>query len=338
MSSLDSAIITCGSFSYRVLSNWAKWPDGWNVIEVTGVATDSRDRVFVFNRGDHPVAVFDPDGTFLFSWGEGLFKNPHGITIGPDDRVYLTDDHDHTVHKFTANGKRLWSLGKSGQPSDTGATSIDYRTIKYAGPPFHFPTNLALAPDSGWYVSDGYGNARVHKYSADGTLEFSWGEPGSERGQFKVPHGIAVDRNGVVYVADRENDRLQLFAPDGQFLMQWTEVVRPCEVAIDTAGLIYVAELGYRAGMWPGTTAPSPNAPGGRVSIFDSNANLLARFGGGQHPFEAGDFFAPHDIWIDSKGSFYVSEVVWSANGRKPPIGGSFHTLQKFERISGATR
>ena len=284
------------------------------------------------------MAVFDPDGTLLFSWGEGQFKNPHGIWIGPDDSVYLTDDHDHTVHKFTPDGKRLLSLGTSGRPSDTGATSIDYRTIRYAGPPFHFPTNLARAPDGDWYISDGYGNARVHKFSPDGALQFSWGEPGSGPGQFNVPHGIAVDRNGVVYVADRENDRLQLFAPDGQYLMQWTEIARPCEVAIDAMGHVYVAELGHRAGMWPGTTAPSPDSPGGRVSIFDSNGNLLARFGGGECPFDAGDFFAPHDIWVDSTGSFYVSEVVWSANGRKHSTDGSFHTLQKFEKISGATR
>lgn len=328
---------TSGQFSYRPIADWAKWPADWTVTEVTAVATDSRDRVFVFNRGDHPVAVFDPDGTLLFAWGEGLFKNPHGIWIGPDDSVYLTDDHDHSVHKFTPEGKRLLSLGKSGCPSDTGATSIDYRTIRHAGPPFHFPTNLAVAPNGDWYISDGYGNARVHKYSPEGTLQFSWGEPGSGPGQFHVPHGIAVDRHGTVFVADRENNRLQLFSQEGKFLSEWTDTARPCEVDIDDAGRIYVAELGYKAGMWPGTTAPSPDSTGGRVSIFDAGGKLLARFGGGDHPFEAGDFFAPHDIWVDSTGSFYVSEVVWSANGRKLPANGHFHTLQKFERIPGAT-
>lgn len=336
MSNAEPDTVFSESFTFRPNLHWAKWPRDWTVTEVTAVATDSRDRVFVFNRGDHPVAVFDPDGNLLSSWGEGLFKNPHGITIGPDDSVYLTDDHDHTVHKFTAEGKHLLSMGTSGRPSDTGATSIDYRTIRHAGPPFHFPTNLAVAPNGDWYISDGYGNARIHKFSPDGRLQFSWGQPGSGAGQFNVPHGIAIDRHGTVYVADRENSRLQLFSPEGEFQSEWTDIARPCEVAFDALDRVYVAELGYRAGMWPGTSAPSAESTGGRVSIFDPNGKLLARFGSGENPFAAGDFFAPHDIWVDSQGSFYVSEVVWSANGRKPPVGGQFHTLQKFEKVSGA--
>lgn len=328
-------LVGSGEFRYAANCDWAQWPDGWQVSEVTGVATDSRDRVFVFNRGDHPVAVFDPSGKLLFSWGEGLFVRPHGIWIGPDDAVYLTDDLDHTVHKFTAEGKRLWTLGTSGNPSETGATSVDYRTIRQAGPPFHYPTNLAPAPAGELYISDGYGNARIHKSSADGQLLLSWGAPGSGPGQFQVPHGIAVDSAGTVYVADRENSRLQLFSPAGEFLTEWTDVARPCDLVIDSAGRVYVAELGYRAGMWPGTVPPHANATGGRVSIFDSRGQLLSRFGGGDNPSEPGDFFAPHDIWLDSQGSLYVSEVVRSAAGGKKPVGRDYHTLQKFERAGG---
>ena len=337
MNTSEPKIVSSGGFTYRAVANWAQWPDDWTVSEVTGVATDSQDRVYVFNRGDHPVAVFDPSGTLLFSWGEGLFHRPHGIWIGPDDAVYCTDDLDHTVHKFTPDGQRLMTLGKSGVPSDTGATSIDYRTIRHGGPPFHFPTNLAVAPNGDWYIADGYGNARIHRFSPDGKLKSSWGEPGAGPGQFHVPHGIAVDRNGVVYVADRENCRLQLFSPEGTFLTEWTDIARPCELVIDELGQVYVAELGFRAGMWPGTTAPSPDSTGGRLSIFDSDGNLLARIGGGERPQEAGDFFAPHDIWRDSTGSLYLAEVVWSANGRQYPPQGRYHTLQKFELISGAT-
>ena len=322
-----------GEFRYLANSDWAQWPAGWQVSEVTGVASDSRDRVFVFNRGDHPVAVFDPDGQIVSSWGAGMFVRPHGIWIGPDDAVYLTDDLDHTVHKFTPDGERLWTLGTSGKPSDTGATSVDYRTIRQAGPPFHFPTNLAPAPSGELYISDGYGNARIHKYSADGRLLHSWGEPGSGPGQFHVPHGIAVDAAGTVYVADRENSRLQLFSPEGEFLTEWKDVARPCDLVIDEAGRVYVAELGYRAGMWPGTVPPHPGATGGRVSIFDSTGQLLSRFGGGESPSEPGDFFAPHDIWLDSQGSLYVSEVVRSAAGGKKPSGRDYHTLQKFTKV-----
>jgi DNA-binding beta-propeller fold protein YncE len=336
MNLLTPKIVSSGGFTYRAIADWAKWPADWTVSEVTAVATDSRDRVYVFNRGDHPVAVFDPDGTLLFSWGEGFFDRPHGIWIDQDDSVFCTDDLGHTVHKFTPEGKHLFSLGTKGVPSDTGATSIDYRTIRYSGPPFHFPTNLAPAPNGDFYVADGYGNARVHKYSSDGKLQFSWGEPGSGPGQFHVPHGIAVNRNGIVYVADRENSRIQLFSPEGQFLSEWTDIARPCQLVIDNEDRVYVAELGYRAGMWPGTTAPSPDSTGGRLSIFDGKGNVLARFGGGKLPQEPGDFFAPHDLWLDSKGNIYLAEVVWSANGRKYPEVGRYHTLQKFERMGGA--
>ena len=326
-----------GEFTYQADCDWAQWPADWQVSEVTAVATDSQDRVFVFNRGDHPVAVFDPGGKALFSWGAGLFVRPHGIWIGPDDAVYLTDDLDHTVHKFTPEGERLWTLGTSGKPSDTGATSTDFRTIRQAGPPFHYPTNLAPAPSGELYISDGYGNARIHKFSADGRLLLSWGEPGSEPGHFHVPHGIAVDAAGTVYVADRENSRLQLFSPEGKFLAQWTDVARPCEVAIDAGGNVCVAELGYLAGMWPGTSPPHANATGGRVSIFDSGGRLLARFGGGENPSEPGDFFAPHDIWLDSQGNLYVSEVVRSAAKGKRPEGRDYHTLQKFTKAKSRT-
>ena len=121
------------------------------------------------------------------------------------------------------------------QPSNTGATSIDFRSIKQAGPPFHFPTNLALSPTGDLYVSDGYGNARIHRFSPEGKLLHSWGAPGGGPGEFHVPHGIAIDRQGTVYVADRENSRIQLFTPDGQFLSEWTDVARPCEIFIDKA-------------------------------------------------------------------------------------------------------
>lgn len=323
-------------FHYHPIAHWARFPADWTVHEVTAVAIDSQDRVFVFNRGDHPVAVFDPDGNLLFSWGEGLFTRPHGITIGPDDAVYCTDDLGHTVRKFTTDGRLLLTLGTSGRPSDTGATSIDYRTITHAGPPFHYPTNVALDPAGEIYVSDGYGNARIHKFSPGGKLLHSWGEPGAGPGQFHVPHGIAVDASGNVWVADRENSRLQQFSPDGDFLTEWTGIARPCDLAFDAAGRVYVAELGYRAGTWPGTEPPHPGATGGRVSIFDSAGNLLARFGGGENPTKPGDFFAPHDIWLDSRGSFYVAEVVRSASGNRAakqrPVAGDYHTLQKFER------
>ena len=166
---MDSAMSVGDEPHFEACEGWGVLPDGWRFVEVAGVATDSHDRVFVFNRGDHPVIIFDRDGRFIDSWGENLFGRPHGITIGPDDAVYCTDDLDHTVKMFTPEGEPVGMLGKSGCPSDTGATSMDYRTICRAGPPFHYPTNLALAADGSMYIADGYGNACVHRYSPGGS-------------------------------------------------------------------------------------------------------------------------------------------------------------------------
>ena len=317
-------------WDFSANDRWAKLPEGWSWTEVSAMAVDSRDNVFVFNRGPHPMVVFDREGHFITAWGEGQFARPHGITIGPDDAVYCTDDLDHTVKKFTPEGRLLMTLGTSGRPSDTGATSVDYREIQRAGPPFNFPTNLALAPNGDLYIADGYGNARIHHFSPEGQLLHSWGEPGAGPGQFHVPHGIAVDARGTVYVADRENSRLQLFSPEGEFLTEWTDLARPCQVAFDRSGNVYIAELGYRAGMWPGTSPPTPAATGGRLSIWSPQGQLLTRWGGGENPTAAGDFFAPHDIRVDSHGDVYLAEVVWSAGARRGLVSPDCHTLQKF--------
>jgi DNA-binding beta-propeller fold protein YncE len=329
-----SSEVGTGSFSYTADPSWAQVPDGWDLVEVAAVTTDSRDRVFVFSRSPHPVIVFDPDGRFLFAWGEGIFARPHGIFVAPDDTVYCTDDLDQTVRQFTAEGRLIRTLGTSGQASDTGATSLDYRTIRRAGPPFHYPTNVALAPSGDLYVSDGYGNARVHRFAPDGRLLRSWGEPGGGPGQFHLPHGIAVSHDDTVFVADRENSRVQLFSPEGDFLDEWNDVARPCQVAVDSDGNVVVAELGFRVGIWPGNPPPPPGATGGRASIFDRGGKLLARWGGGDNPTAPGDFLAPHDVCIDSHGNLYFAEVVRSAlRGQLTP---GCHTLQKFIRRSAS--
>jgi DNA-binding beta-propeller fold protein YncE len=320
-----------GSFRFQVDESWARFPADGPDGEAIAVACDRHDRVYVFLRGPRPVQVFERLGTPVTTWGEGGFTRPHGIFIGPDETVYCTDDCGHTVRAFSPDGRLKLTLG-TGVPSETGATSIDYRTIKKAGPPFHYPTNLAVGPNGDLFVSDGYGNARIHRFSADGLLLRSWGEPGSGPGQFHVPHGIAVDRVGTVYVADRENSRIQLFTSDGSYLGAWTDVARPCQVFIDPAGWVYVAELGFRAGRWPGTGTAEPGATGGRISIFNAAGVLQARFGGGDNPCALGDFFAPHGLWVDSHGDLYVAEVTLSAGGRTGAVPGSCHSFQKFVR------
>ena len=316
-----------GEFVYEASDMWHHLPDEMTIGEAVGVATDSQDRVYVYDRGgSQPVMVFEPNGNYLHSWGAGQFVRPHGIWIGPDDSVYLTDDQDHTVRKFTTDGQLLLTLGVSGRASDSGVENSDYRTIQRPASPFNLPTNLALAPDGNMYVSDGYGNCCVHKFSANGEHLLSWGHPGDGPCEFQIPHGIAVDSSGQVVVADRENSRLQWFTADGQFIAQWTDVARPCNVVFDDDDNVYVAELGWHAG----TPDPRPDESGGRVSVFNRSGELQSRWGGGGDPYAAGDFAAPHDIWLDSRGDLYVGEVTISAAAKRGLVGEDCPSLQKF--------
>jgi len=320
------------AFTYDVVNPWPQPSPEVSWVEVTAVAVDRLDRVHVFARQPNQVFVFDRQGVLLHTWGAGRFVRPHGLAIDANGNFYCTDDLDHTVKVFEPDYQLKLTLGRSGQSSDTGATSIDYRTILRAGPPFHFPTNVATAGDGSIYVSDGYGNARIHHFSPQGELLRSWGEPGAGPGQFHVPHGIAVAPDGALLVADRENDRIQIFSPDGELTDIWPDIARPCQVACDASGNVYVAELGYRAGMWPGTSAPSSQATGGRVTILDSQGRRLGRFGGGEHPTAPGDFFAPHDVALNSHGDLFVAEVVYSAGGRRGFVPPDCHAIQMFMR------
>lgn len=313
-------------FQYEADSEWQQLPDGWDLVEAVGMATDSQDRVYVFNRGEHPLIVFDPDGSFVTAWGEGEFVRPHGIWIGRDDTLYLTDDCDHTIRRYTTEGMKLMTLGTSGLASDTGVTGSDYRTITQPGGPFNLPTNLAVAPDGMLFVTDGYGNCCVHKFDAEGKFLFSWGEPGDGPGQFHLPHGIGIGSDGRLFVADRENSRIQIFNSEGEFLDQWIDVARPCEVFLDSDDRVFVAELGWHAGL----PDPQPDRTGGRVSIFSSSGELLSRFGGGKDPYQPGDFVAPHDIWVDSHGDIYVGEVTMSAAVSRGLVKEDCPSLQKF--------
>ena len=320
-------VVGSGKFVYEADDSCVQVPAGLELGEAVGIAVDSQDRLFVFNRGGtQPVMVFDRDGAFVQMWGDALFVRPHGIFIGPDDSVYLTDDKDHTVRKFTPDGQLLMTLGTRGEASDTGVENSNYRTIQHPGPPFNLPTNLALAPDGRMYVSDGYGNCCVHTFSPGGELLNSWGAPGQGPGEFQIPHGIGVDQAGNVVVADRENSRLQWFTPEGEFLEQWTDVARPDNVFLDNDDNLYVAELGWHAG----TPDPRPDETGGRVSIFSRDGALLARWGGGRTPYAAGDFIAPHDIWLDSRGNVYVGEVTISAAVARGLVTEECPSLQKF--------
>ncbi len=300
-----------GKYTYELVDGWAKCPDGWSFIDVCGLSIDSQDRVYILSRSAHPVAVFDREGNLLTSWGEGFFKRAHGTCVGPDGSVYCTDDGNHTVSKFTPDGKLLLTLGNKDQPSDTGYVRKEgLATIKRGGPPFNRPTGVALSSSGEIYVSDGYRNARVHKFTPDGTLLFSWGEPGNAPGQFRTPHSIWVDKRERVWVADRENNRIQIFDARGEFLSQWTDLSLPTDIFIDDEETVYISELSRR------------------VSIFTINSKLLARWDSQGQVKETDLFLAPHTIAVDSKGDLYVGEVSW-AHDR---IDRGSRTVLKFAR------
>lgn len=272
-----------GQYTYRVIGGWAKLPSWLELKTCSDVAVDSKDRVYLLDVGNHPVIVFDRGGNFLFTWGEGQFRHVHGIYIGPDDSVYVTDNYAHVVMKFTPEGKLLQTLGMRDVPSAT-----------YYGQPFNMPSGVALGPSGFIYVSDGYGNRRVHKFAPDGTLVLSWGEPGNGPGQFALVHNIAVDGQERVYVCDRENDRIQVFDETGRFITQWTNLREPADIYISKDDVVYVVEMGRKHGM-------------PRISLFSVDGRELSRWdnaeGAGRGTIEA-----PHGLWVDSHGDIYVAE------------------------------
>jgi len=328
--------------SYELDEGWGKLPDGSNILDVPGIAIDSEDRVYVFSRDKQEVFIFDSEGNFKSTIGKKIiFDRPHGAYIDSDDSLYLIDDDGHVIKKFSSSGKLLLTLGSQGESSDSGCINRDYRTIKRGAPPFNYPTNMAISSIGDIFISDGYGNARVHRFSPDGELILSWGEPGEKSGQFNLPHDIAISNDGRVYVADRENSRIQVFDQKGNFITQWTDLNRPCGLHIDKDNNVYVAELGKRVGRFDlNYKAGLPDFPSdvlwSRLSIYDLEGKLITRWGEADYRLP-GSFFAAHCVCTDSKGNLYVGEVLKTISGeifgqgKLPP--GKNSALQKFKRI-----
>ena len=317
---------------FAVVEGWENLPKSYAHKDVDGVAVDSRDNVYLMTRMDARVIVYDRDGKFVRSWGEKIFTpRTHGIAVGPDDMVYTVDDGDHTVRKFTPEGKQLMMIGTPGKASDTGYDGKAIASIKRGGPPFNRPTDVAVAPNGELYVCDGYGNARVHRFAADGTLIRSWGEPGTGPAQFNLPHGIGISPDGRVFVTDRENDRIQIYTLDGQIMDIWTHVQRPTDIAFDRDGRVYVSELWWRPGQSSFTNGKiNYDLPGG-VRVLDLQGNLLLHWCSADRE-APGNFVAPHTLCVDSRGDLYVGEVTWTFAVSRGVAREDAHTFQKFAR------
>jgi DNA-binding beta-propeller fold protein YncE len=291
------------------------------------VAVDSKNNLFVLVRAQVPVLVFDPTGKFLRRWGKGLIGGPHGLHIDSKDFVFCVDSKEHVVRKFSPEGELLLTIGTPGQPSISGCINGNFKTIQYGAGPFNCPTKVATSSNGEIFVSDGYGNARVHRFSADGKLIKSWGEPGTGPGQFNLPHGIALDQNNNVYVADRENERIQVFDLDGNLKSIWPNICRPTAICI-RQGYVYVTELGHKLYIDNVLFKPRSNPPWSRVRVFDYDGHEVTSFGNPEG-WWPGNFFAPHGLCADTAGNLYVAEVIWPANESSPPK--DLHPgLQKF--------
>jgi DNA-binding beta-propeller fold protein YncE len=332
---------------FELIPDWERCPagDACQHEDVAAVACDSRDRVYLHTRHGDRISVYQEDGGFVGTWGDGVFNNAHGITIA-EDMVYATDNGDSVVRKFDLEGNLLMTLGSAGVHADTGYSlrSGPYKinhneTVVRTASAFHGCCNTAISRNGDIFVVDGYGNARVHHFAADGKLLGSWGDIGTGPGQFHLPHGIALDNDENVIVCDRENDRLQFFDRNGRFLYMWTDVQRPTHAAVDKDGLVYVTELWRpkEAGQGSFVHGFADHDLPGRVTVFRKDGKILARFGdSSERRTEPGYFIAPHGIALDSRGNLYVSEVsgTFGARFKRVPMEQCRnHQIQKFARV-----
>jgi len=267
---------------HKAVPAWPQLPGDWNFGETSGVALDSRGHVWVFNRGEHPLVEFTPEGKFVRSLCEGMFTRSHGVRIDRDDNIWTVDVGAHTVLKLSPQGRVLLVMGRKGT-AGLGPDSFDR------------PTDLAFASNGDFYVADGYGNSRVAKFSRDGKFLLDWGKKGTAEGEFNLPHAVAVDARGRVYVGDRENNRIQVFDSGGKFLAQWKHVGSPWGLDLTPDQRLYMAD-----------------GRANRVLVLNLDGQILGSLGGpGKAP---GQFAYAHALAVSKGGDIYTAEILnWRA-------------------------
>jgi NHL repeat len=318
---------------FELVEGWPQRPLDWPTEDIAGVCTTLDDAVILYARGEHPVTIYSLDGQLLASWEEGEFSlRSHGAFMSTNGELFLVDDGLGRVARYSLDGKLLSTVGPVGVRSETGYQPGVEDSIVRGGPPYNRPTNLSVAPSGDIYVSDGYGNARVHRFDPSGDLVESWGQPGTGPSQFRTPHGLWAHRDGRIFVADRENDRIQIFTGDGQYMTEWTDVRRPQDIFVDHNDIVYVAELSWFPGERSGRLGVTSEYLPARLSIYDIDGNVLMRWSD-DDPTKPGFFTSPHSVCVDSEGAIYVGEVptVWAiARGYAPP---GIYRAQKFARV-----
>ena len=266
----DHLVVALGDRLYRVERRWCRPSADEPLGFVSDLVVDSGGFVHVGQRGtDSPVLVFDPAGAFVRSWGKGVIADVHYMSIGSDDVILLADRDAHQILAFEPDGTLRFALGE--------------RHVPRLQAPFNHPTAASMAPDGEVYVSDGYGNSVVHRFSADGALRQTWGGRGAGSGEFTTPHCVWADRTDRVLVADRENDRLQVFDREGGHVAEWGDFYHPMKIYVDDRGFIFVTD----------------QIP--RISMLDTAGNLLGRCRGAIN--------GAHGLWGDRAGNLYLAEL-----------------------------
>jgi hypothetical protein len=321
------------SLRLEVVPDWPLLPGGLWFLDVPALEVAASGDVHMFTRYPNRVVVVGENGNLVRTWGEGTFTGPHGYTLAPDGSCFCIDYKDHSVRKFGPDGSLLMTLGVPGRPSDTGYDGVDIRSVTKPGIPFNRPTALVAAENGDLFVTDGYGNACVHHFNSTGDLLKSWGRPGSAPGEFRLPHHISWNCDGSLLVSDRENERLQIFTPAGQFVTEWTDVQRPTAAYCDSSGRVFVAELFWRRGDYSCRQGIINEDLPARISVLDQKGRVMARFQG-TDPCGAGSFVAPHDLAITDDGYLYVGEAPFTTLGQRGLAPVSCHSVQKLRIVT----
>lgn len=273
---------------YRLVPNWGALPAGMEWGQVPGMAIDATGRVFAFHRSDPPIVELDASGRILKTWGTQMFAWPHGIRVDRNGYLWITDGmarsgRGQQVFKYTRDGELLMTLGTRG--------------VSGEGPDmFNGPTDVAVAPNGDVFVADGHVNARIVKFSKDGTFIKTWGKKGAGPGEFNVPHTIFFDSQGRLFVGDRSNHRIQIFDQNGTFVDQWTQFGSPSGIFITPDDTLYVVDYDDKKGLFIGSARNGSI----RYKIDDTLAEGVA---------------------VDADGSIYVGETVTG------------HTVRKLEPV-----
>lgn len=291
--------------AYTLVSDWPVLLSGFKLGQPTGIGIDTSNHIFVFHRAGRRWTEPFPDSTIaentileldsetgkiIRSWGAGYFIMPHGLTVDKSNHIWVTDVGLHQVFKFSHDGVLLLKLGIAKVP---GNDSLH----------FNLPTDVAVDTDGSVYVSDGYGNSRIVKFSKSGAFIKAWGTFGNKAGEFNIPHGLAIDADNILYVADRQNNRVQLFDTSGRFIKELKNdvaVEQLPSVAISNAGQLFAVDYDPSSGK-------DSAAKGSTVFLFDSSHSVTNHFGATGSNERITCWF--HDLAIDSKGNLYVSDI-----------------------------